>query len=302
MQTASHILMIRPSRFAFNPETAGSNHFQQHIGGLTAEEVLAQALEEFDGFVRILESKGINVLVIGDTELPVKPDAIFPNNWISFHEDGTVVLYPMAAENRRAERRTDIVDNLRKSFHITQLLDMSPYEADGRFLEGTGSIVFDHQNTIAYASLSPRTNKELFLLLASYLKYEPLFFHSYDESADAIYHTNVMMSIGERFVVICADAITEAREKENVLTSLRSGGREIIDISFQQMSCFAGNMLSLKATNGKDILVLSQSACDSLTEKQRTKLSQYTELVPVPIPTIETIGGGSARCMIALLR
>ena len=298
MQATKHILLIKPSNFTFNSETAASNAFQKNSTE-TQELVSKNVLNEFETFVTTLKSKGINVTVVDDTPSPPKPDAIFPNNWISFHEDGTVVLYPMFAPNRRLERRRDVIDLIKKDYTITKIVDFSPYESKNVFLEGTGSIVFDHQNKIAYACLSPRTNKELLIDLCYYINYKPVYFFAYDKGGKQIYHTNVMMCIAEKFVAICMDSITDKKEKEMLRNSFLTTGHVLIDISFEQMNNFAGNMLALQTIEDKNILVLSQSADDSLTTAQKEQIKSHCELVPLSIKTIETIGGGSARCMIA---
>ncbi len=298
MQTTNNILLIRPSCFVFNTETAASNAFQ--IKPNESDDVVKKfALTEFERFAETLKNKGVNVFIFDDTEFPQKPDAIFPNNWITFHPDGNVILYPMYARNRRCERRQDIIDALRIKFEITSITDLSVYEKDSKFLEGTGSIVFDHNSKVAYACLSARTDKELFITVCSLLNYKPVFFRADDKFGKEIYHTNVMMCIGNKFAVVCLDSISDKMEKEFVSHSLINSGHQIIEISFEQMNSFAGNMLELNTNQNKNILVLSQTAFDILESKQKTEIEKFCELVPVSINTIETIGGGSARCMIA---
>ena len=298
MQTTKNILLIRPSNFIFNAETAASNPFQIKLN--ESEEAIKQkAFDEFETFATTLKSKGVNVFIFDDTKHPEKPDAIFPNNWITFHSDGTVVLYPMFANNIRQERRSDILDSLKKHFKINHIVDLSKYENDKRFLEGTGSMVFDHINKIAYACLSPRTDKELFLRICHFLKYKSVFFHSRDKNDKEIYHTNVMMSISEKFSIICLDSISDEQEKILVSNSLTETGHRLINISFEQMNNFAGNMIVVQTNSDKNILVLSQSAFSSLTDFQKKEIEKFCDLTPIPIKTIETIGGGSARCMIA---
>lgn len=294
----SNILLVRPARFGFNIQTADSNAFQDSSNG--DEEVIARkALLEFDRFVQELQVKGVNCFVFEDNAEPIKPDAIFPNNWVSFHHDGTVVLYPMLAPNRRAERRQDIVDALAEKFNIINTIDLSAHEAEGRFLEGTGSIVFDHANHIAYASLSQRTDEELFRQLCNRLDYRPVVFRSYDAQGHAIYHTNVMMCIAPGFAIVCSNSITDTTERQQVLDTLQATGHEIIDISINQMNHFVGNMLMVQNNEGKEILVLSQTAFEAFDEMQAEQIKAYTELLPIAINTIEQIGGGSARCMMA---
>ena len=298
MQTTNNILLVRPSNFVFNIETAASNAFQ-HKASENEETTKQKVISEFEVFATTLQSKGVNVFVMDDTINPQKPDAVFPNNWVSFHPDGMVILYPIYAPNRRHERRQDILDTLKKDFEIKQLLDLSHYENEGMFLEGTGSIVFDHRHKIAYACLSPRTNKELFVKVCNHLQYKPIWFQAYDNGGMEIYHTNVMMCVGERFAVICLDSISNNQEREFVLQSLKESGHQVIDITWEQMNHFAGNMLELQTNEGKSIVAISQSAFDSLTQSQKTEIGKYGELVPLYVNTIETIGGGSARCMIA---
>ena len=299
MHTALTILLIRPQTFRYNAETAASNEFQNRPDVESEDRILQNALSEFDQFAEALDSKGINIRVVEDTALPKKPDAVFPNNWVSFHSDGTVILYPMCAENRQNERRMDIIEMLGQEFRVEKIIDLSHFENENRFLEGTGSIVFDHENKIAYACLSPRTDAALFDEVSQTLGYTPISFRAVDAKGRAIYHTNVMMCIGVGFAVICLESIENAEEKETVVESLKRSGLEIIDISFEQMNKFAGNMLEVSGKNGKVFLVQSQRAFDSLRKEQIAVLEKYCELLPIPIPTIETIGGGSARCMMA---
>jgi len=298
MQSTNNILLIRPANFNFNSETATSNAFQQ----LPNDSELATtqaAINEFDAFAKTIASKGVNVTVIDDTAFPPKPDAIFPNNWVSFHADGRVILYPICAANRRPERRMDIIETLKEKFIIKEVIDLSHYEKENRFLESTGSIIFDHENKIAYACLSPRTDKDIFIEVCALLQYKPIYFTSSDQNGQAIYHTNVMMCIGSRFCVICLESIADMQEKETICNSINNTGHQIIDISFEQTNNFAGNMLELSTGDQQNILALSQTAYNSLNIEQKTILENLVELVPLPIKTIETIGGGSARCMIA---
>jgi hypothetical protein len=294
MQTTNNILLIRPANFGFNEETRASNVFQKELNE-DAEAVRQKASLEFEAFVKRLKSHGVNVFVFDDTPSPAKTDAVFPNNWVSFHTNGTVVLYPMLSDNRRLERRRDIIESLKNKFDIKNVVDLSHYEKDDRFLEGTGSIVFDHVNKIAYAALSPRTNKKLFVHLCEQLDYLPVTFTAHDRDGAEIYHTNVMMCVGDRFAVVCLESITDESVRVNVFDQLTSTGHEIVDITFEQMNSFAGNVLVVR----KDLLVMSQSAFDSLTNEQKFALEKYGKLLPLAIPTIETVGGGSARCMIA---
>lgn len=261
--------------------------------------IQSRILSEFDSFAQKLQSKGVKVRVIEDTATPQKPDAIFPNNWISFHEDGTVVLYPMMAANRRLERRTDIVDIMKRDFVVRDIIDLSPGEKTNRFLEGTGSIVFDHIHQVAYACLAPRTDADLFQHLCSRLSYKPVLFKAVDAKRKPIYHTNVMMCVGEGFSVICLACISDETERSMVAESLEATGHELVEIAVEQMENFAGNMLELSSGRGSRFLVMSQRAFDSLKQEQKNSLSRHAELLPHPIPTIETLGGGSVRCMMA---
>ncbi len=297
MQSASYVFLVRPANFAFNEETAATNSFQGKPGNASGLQV--KALAEFDEFAAALKKVGINVIVFEDTASPVKPDAVFPNNWISLHEDGTLVLYPMCTPNRRAERRADIVEELKKRFKVTGVVDLTVFEKENRFLEGTGSVVFDHLNKIAYACLSSRTDKELFLEACSALKYQPFRFWAFDKSGQAVYHTNVMMCICEKFAVVCTESISNEKERTALIRSLEGTGREVVEISISQMNRFAGNMLGLKNVAGESVLVMSQSAHGSLSELQKETIRKYARLLPLAIPTIESVGGGSARCMIA---
>lgn len=295
MQTTNTIIMIRPANFGFNTETAESNSFQNPEAE-NDNHVQEKACDEFDVFVQKLRGKGVEVLVFEDTVTPLKPDAIFPNNWLSMHSDGTLILYPMQALNRRLERRIDIIEEIKRQFQVTKIHDLSYYEATDQFLEGTGSIVFDHRHKLAYACLSPRTDKKLLLELCELIGYRAVLFYSHDLSGKEIYHTNVMMCIGNEFAVICSESITDTNERSCVLESLTSTGHEIIEIDFDQMNSFAGNMLAVKGKGG-ELLVMSASSMECLTIDQKESLEKYVELLPQTIPTIETIGGGSARCM-----
>ncbi len=297
-QTTDSILMVRPASFCYNEQTALSNSFQNKPD-VYSNGLKEQALDEFDAFVNKLKSFGVSVTLIKDDPAADNPDAVFPNNWISLHADGTVVLYPMCTPNRRSERRVDIIDELKNHYNVNMVLDLSGHEKENRFLEGTGSIIFDHQNEIAYACLSPRTDKDLFVRTCEQLVYKPVYFEAVDEKGTAIYHTNVLMCLARNFVVICLAALHDKEEKEMIKASFTKTGKEIIDISFSQMRNFAGNMLALTNKAGDNLLALSQSAYDTFTYAQRLTLEEYCTLIPLSIPTIETIGGGSARCMIA---
>jgi hypothetical protein len=296
-QTTSSLLMIRPASFGFNEQTAESNAFQQNP--VNIEQVQHKVLQEFDAFAALLKSKGVNVTVINDTAEPQKPDAIFPNNWVSFHDNGDVLMYPMQAHNRRLERREDVIRKMEDRFIVNHIIDLSRFELQEKFLEGTGSMVLDRENKFAYACLSPRTDAEVLDTFCKYFNYTAVTFNATDAQQKAIYHTNVMMCVGSRFAVICLDSITDATEKQVVVQSLHDSGKEVVNITFEQMNRFAGNMLEVQNTDGESLLVMSQSAHWSLTEGQINTLQQYTEIVSADITTIETIGGGSARCMLA---
>lgn len=299
---SNKILMIEPVAFGFNPETATNNYFQKES---TQEDAQTQALAEFQNMVELLRSKSIEVIVIRDTLEPHTPDSIFPNNWISFHEDGTFVTYPMFAVNRRAERREDIIEYLyNRGFHASKRIDYSNFENNQIFLEGTGSVVLDRKHRRAYACLSPRTNRELFLRFCEDLGYKPIYFdalHQVGGDMRPIYHTNVMMAIGSTYAVICLESIVNQEQREMVERELQTTGHDVIEITSEQMNRFAGNMLEVKALDGALYLCLSQSAYNALSEAQRTQLARHVQLLIIPIPTIEALGGGSVRCMMAEL-
>jgi hypothetical protein len=304
-QCASAVLMIRPCRFDYNPQTAATNSLQQRpakAGPLSANEC---ARTEFDQLVHALESEGIPVCVVDDTPDPPKPDAVFPNNWVSFYADGTVVLYPMHAENRRHERRLDVMDAVTEftGFKMTRLIDLTEHEREGRCLEGTGSLVLDHVNRVAYACLSPRTHAAVVQEWANLFGYEPVLFQAFDRSGAPVYHTNVLLCIGERMAVVGSAAIAPA-DRERVLTRLAGSGREIIEIDQAAIEQFAGNMLELatwdEALGDSRVLVMSASARKAFTPDAYARLSACTDsILAVPVPTIERLGGGSVRCMLA---
>ncbi|OGX89536.1 amidinotransferase [Hymenobacter lapidarius] len=297
MPLANTVLMVRPASFGFNTETAVSNHYQRQ---LTAAGLTAQVLAEFDAAVATLRGRGVRVRVFDDAPEPAKPDAVFPNNWFSTHADGRLLLYPMCAPNRRAERQPELIAALAREFDVREVVDLSATEQENRFLEGTGSIIFDHEHRVAYAGLSPRTDAALFEQVAERLGYRPVAFRATDARGQEIYHTNVMMCVGPGVAVVCLDSIADAAELAVVVASLTATGHEIVDISQAQVCQFAGNMLALEpAAGGQPLLVLSQQAHDALTPTQRQALEHHAKLLPLVIPTIETVGGGSARCMLA---
>jgi len=297
MQTTPHILMIRPVAFGLNQQTAISNAFQNTDA--PQKNVQEKALVEFDAFVDKLRVHNVDVTVIEDTLEPHTPDSIFPNNWISFHKEGSIFLYPMQAENRRLERRDDIIDELSTIFDIREVNDLSATENNGEYLEGTGSMVLDRENKISYACLSIRTQRKVLDIFCRETGYTSFTFHAVDENGMAIYHTNVMMCIGDQFVVICLDTIRDVTERGLIIKRFEDTGKEIIEISLQQMNHFAGNMLQVLNKKGKSFLVMSGSAHDNLNDSQIAQISKYTEILSSPIPTIEENGGGSARCMMA---
>mgnify|MGYP001549555852 CR=1 FL=1 len=294
-QTTSDILMIRPAHFAFNEETAGNNEFQTRDDRL--EDAQKVAVKEFNAMTKLLRSKGVRVHVIQDTAEPIKPDAVFPNNWLSTHAVNTLITWPMYAFNRRTERREKIVAHLGSLFHIDQNIHYERYESEHIFLEGTGSLVFDRENKIAYACLSDRTHNALISVFCRDMGYTAIVFHALDEQQKSIYHTNVMMAIGEKVAVVCSEGILD-ESREKVLDSLRNSGKEILNINFDQMCHFAGNVIELKNTDGQSLMVLSKTAHRALQKEQLQLLEKHSELVVVDIPVIETIGGGSVRCMI----
>ena len=295
--------MIRPVAFRMNEQTAVNNYYQKVLDGLTPQTVNAKAQEEFDTFVKKLRLVGVNVIVVEDTLQPDTPDSIFPNNWISFHENGDVVLYPMFAENRRAERREDILDILEEQgFVINEIMDYTSAEEDNIFLEGTGSLLLDRENGKAYCALSPRADEELMIEFCEDFELSPVIFEAFQTvngERKLIYHTNVMMCLGDTFAVICADCIDDKKERKMVLDSLKGDEKDIILITEDQVNNFAGNMLEVKGNDGKRYLVMSSSAYHSLTKKQISQLEQHVTILHSSLDTIEACGGGSARCMMA---
>ena len=298
MAITSTILMVRPAAFGFNAETAANNYFQSNPD-ISNAELQKKALYEFDNMVAILRKRGVTVIVIEDTEIPAKPDAIFPNNWLSTSPNGTVTVYPMFAPNRRIEKREDIVQQLSKDFTVNNLQDWSEYEVEGRFLEGTGSMIVDHENSMIYAAISERTNLSVLEKFAATNNYQAVVFLATDKDGHPIYHTNVMMALGEEFCVLCEEAIEEEWELIAVRQLLESTNHAIIPITREQMCSFAGNMLEVKNDKEEHLLVMSQSAFDSLRKEQKNMLEAYATLLPIPVPTIEQVEGGSVRCMMA---
>jgi len=298
-QTTNNILMIRPANFGFNEETAESNAFQSTIEDKSSKEIQLLALQEFDAFVEKLRAYSINVIVIEDTPKPIKRDAIFPNNWVSFHESGIVVTYPMMAEIRRRERRTDIIELLKEDYIVDKEYSFEAYEEKEQYLEGTGSMVLDRRRKIAYASLSDRTNIKVLEKFAVLSNYQKVIFHATDESGLPIYHTNVMMSICETFVVICAECISSEVERNMLIKQLEATDKKILYITMEQVRAYAGNMLQVSQADGKSLVIMSEQAFRSLTPEQIMMLKGESDFLYASIPTIEQIGGGSVRCMIA---
>lgn len=295
--------MIRPVAFRMNEQTAVNNYYQKVLDDLLPATVNAKAQQEFDTFVEKLRAVGVDVTVVDDTLNPDTPDSIFPNNWISFHENGDVALYPMFAENRRKERREEILDILEeKGFVINNIVDYTSAEEDGFFLEGTGSILLDRENDKAYCALSPRADEELFIEFCEDFEYTPVIFEAFQTvngERKLIYHTNVMMCLGETFAVICADSIDDKKERKMVLDSIKGDEKEVILITEDQVNSFAGNMLEVKGANDRRYLVMSTAAYKSLTKKQIAQLEEHVTILSSSLDTIEACGGGSARCMMA---
>ncbi|MDR2085937.1 MAG: amidinotransferase [Dysgonamonadaceae bacterium] len=299
-QTTNTLLMIEPVAFGFNPQTAKDNYFQQFAHS-PQSSIQEKALREFNQMIEILEAKGIELIVVKDTPEPHTPDSIFPNNWISFHSDGRVVLYPMFAPNRRLERRLDILKEVeKKGFIISHVHDYSPFEKKGIFLEGTGSMALDRVNRTAYAALSMRTSRKLFYAFCKDFDYMPVCFSAYQTVENKrlpVYHTNVVMCIGDSYAVVCVNAVDDDSERQALIRSLTDNRKAIIPVSEAQMHCFAGNMLQIENREGKTFLVMSDSAFRSLNETQINRLNAYNEIIRIALPTIEKYGGGSVRCM-----
>lgn len=296
MQTTSDLLMVRPVRFGYNSETAVNNAFQKQG---EVDNIQKYALAEFDAYIGELRENGMDVTVVEDTPEPYTPDAIFPNNWISFHEDGTICLYPMFAENRRRERKQHVLDRIYQEFNVKKVIDFTGYEKDGLYLEGTGSMILDRPNKLAYACISPRTNKTVFLDFCSQLDYEPVCFTSEDIHKQPVYHTNVMMCLAEQYAVACMDSISDRRERRLIMEKVEASGKEILAISMEQMACFAGNMLQVRSKAGQLFLLMSNTAYQSLSVAQQEKLLSFNRIIHPDLHHIETNGGGSARCMVA---
>ncbi|MDA0326102.1 MAG: arginine deiminase-related protein [Bacteroidetes bacterium] len=302
-QITNSVLMIRPVQFRMNEQTAVNNYYQKKIKDLKPVEVNRLAVQEFDALVDKLRSVGIHVIVVNDTKEFDTPDSIFPNNWISFHHNGTAALYPMFAENRRHERKESVLEAVEQNgFFIEHIIDYSTAEQEEIFLEGTGSIILDRENRKAYCALSPRADEALFIEFCEDFDFFPVVFSAYHPvglKRKKIYHTNVMMCIGTTFAVVCLNSIDEKKERKNLVNHLRQSNKDIIDLTENQINQFAGNMLQLSGADQKSYLVMSQSSFDSLRADQRTQLEKHTTLISSPLDTIEVCGGGSARCMMA---
>jgi hypothetical protein len=296
MQTTSHILMIRPVNFGYNAETAVNNAFQVQS---TEHNIQQKARQEFDDFAAILQNNGVDVTIVEDTPIPHTPDSIFPNNWISFHSDGTLLLYPMFAVNRRAERKEHVLERIKEKFVVSKEVDLSNYETKNEFLEGTGSMVLDRENRIAYACISPRTDEKVLADFCIRMNYTPVVFNATDGNGYAIYHTNVLMCVADKYVVVCLEAVSDPMQNKLVADTIIDSKKKIIPITIHQMDHFAGNMLQVRNKDGETLLIMSTQAYESLTNGQVEELSAYNRIIHSPLTTIETNGGGSARCMMA---
>jgi hypothetical protein len=295
MQNTAQLLVIQPVNFGFNSETAVNNSFQKNMDG----DVQQQALEEFNAFITMLINNKIDLTVIEDSAEPLTPDSIFPNNWISFHDDGRIFLYPMFAVNRRKERKSAVIETIKANFEVKEIIDLSSSEANDLFLEGTGSMVLDRKNKIAYACLSPRTNEKILHEFCSMAGFTPITFKAADSKGNEIYHSNVMMCIADSYAVICLASIANDAGKKELINSLEKTGKEIIDISLEQLEHFAGNMLQVKNMDDEVLLVMSTQAYHALTTVQTATLQEHNRIIHSALNTIETVGGGSARCMLA---
>lgn len=298
MQSTPKILMVKPVNFGFNQQTFANNKFQ--VKGFE-QDASTKATAQFNTFVKKLRDVGVQVIVIEDTPEPHTPDSIFPNNWFSTHKGGTLVLYPMFAPNRRLERKPAVLNYLKESCNVKRVVDLTHFEKEEKFLEGTGSMVPDRDNNLIFACSSPRTNSEVLEEFCNQLDYDYLLFDAFDQEGDPIYHTNVMMSVCSKFVVVCLDAIKDLDQRTNLIALVEEIGKEVIEISFEQMAQFAGNMIEVRNKDGEPLLVMSQTAKESLDAQQLKKLESYCKIVSSNLTTIENNGGGSARCMIAEL-
>jgi hypothetical protein len=298
-QTTSNIMMVRPANFGYNPQTAVSNAFQDNDTSLSEAKISDLAIEEFDQFVAKLRAAGINVIVAQDGGEPKKPDAVFCNNWVSFHTNGTMILYPMLTPNRRLERQENVIETITNQFEIIRRMDLAHHENENRILEGTGSMILDHLNRTVYACLSPRTDAGLLDEFCEWAGYERVVFSSVDRNGQEVYHTNVMMAMGDKFVVISMATIPDEAEKTMLYKRFEQTNKEVIDLTIEQIESFAGNMLQVENTDGKTFLVMSEQAFKSLRKDQIEIIEKHTTILYAPIYTIEKLGGGSARCMMA---
>ena len=296
MQTAKKILMVRPAHFAYNQETAKNNYFQNETSNPNINE---KAIQEFDNFVSILRSNKIEVIVVQDTIDSATPDSIYPNNWFSTHSTGELIFYPMYAQNRRQERKLETIGIIEEHFRAHKVIDLTEWESKNRFLEGTGSLILDHNNRVAYACRSERTDDIVFEEFYTKMNFEPQLFNAYDENENIIYHTNVMLSIGEKFAVICSESIIDENRRDNVINSLQNFKKEVIQISFEQMRSFCANILEVRNSENEHYLIMSEKAKQAFTDYQIKILERHCKLVSSPLNIIEETGGGSARCMIA---
>lgn len=299
-QTTNTIVMVRPANFCSNQETAATNRFQKQNDS-PVNEIQQQAEQEFDQMVATLSAAKVNVVVIQDTSLPKKPDAIFPNNWFTTHQNGQIIFYPMEAKNRHLERRLDVIDLLYKKhrFYFSQIINLETQPWEPKFLEGTGSLILDRVNQIAYMGISTRSDPSLLAKFCKTMEYSAVTFHAADQNQTPIYHTNVMMSVGEKFAILCKESISSKKEQEAVIHSLEKTGKKVIEISYSQMNAFAGNALELQSQDGESLLAISEQAWKSLQESQQQQIKQYCQVIPIPVYHIEKYGGGSVRCMIA---
>ncbi len=295
MQNTSHLLMIKPVNFGFNSQTAVNNTFQKNVNG----DIQQQALAEFNDLADLLKKNKVDITVVEDSLQPATPDSVFPNNWISFHDNGLIFLYPMFAENRRQERKMAVLETIKAKFSVTEIVDLSKSETEGLFLEGTGSMVLDREHKIAYAGISPRTNETLLHEFCKLVDYQPVTFKATDISGIDIYHTNVIMCVAKTFTVVCLESLTDEEEKAKLVNSLIKTGKEIVPITVQQLNHFAGNMLEVINEDGELLLLMSTQAFQSLNPTQIAILQKHDRIIHSSLNTIETAGGGSARCMMA---
>lgn len=298
-QITNTLMMIRPANFGYNVETAQNNAFQTNDTGEDTGLIAQKARAEFDLLVQKLEDHGVEVVVIEDTPTPVKPDAVFPNNWISFHQDGSIMTYPMFSQVRRLERRADLIDKIKENFTVLHQYSFESYETDEMYLEGTGSMILDRPNKLVYACTSIRTNEDILDEFSRLTGYQKILFQSTDEAGQEIYHTNVMMAMGTSFVVICMESIRDEQQRQFLKDTFKTYHKEVIDISMAQMNAFAGNMLQVGKSEKKSFLVMSDAAFNSLNSDQIATIEKHVQIIHSPIPTIEKYGGGSVRCMLA---